>query len=79
MGRSRRRPFTGAWIETNVIRTQLSDKPGRPFTGAWIETGTLMYSPVYSPSRPFTGAWIETMLVGLMVISSWSPLHGGVD
>ena len=36
------RPFTGAWIETNVANTSCKTVMGRPFTGAWIETTTTL-------------------------------------
>jgi len=31
-------PFTGAWIETHLIRLAISTSSVAPFTGAWIET-----------------------------------------
>ncbi len=31
-------PFTGAWIETGILKGSLPFLTVAPFTGAWIET-----------------------------------------
>ena len=30
-------PFTGAWIEINVVPLSVANSEVAPFTGAWIE------------------------------------------
>ncbi len=57
---AQRRPFTGAWIETNDFRAANKAFWRRPFTGAWIETHLVNVCGLGEPGRPFTGAWIET-------------------
>ena len=54
-------PYTGAWIETPVVRYEYDIKVKvAPYTGAWIET---MFRNLFLSANavaPYTGAWIET-------------------
>ena len=54
-------PFTGAWIEINLLFSQEETVPVAPFTGAWIEIQTLLALAPPDNVAPFTGAWIEIL------------------
>ena len=57
---TRRRAFTGAWIETLRLELFNDLSRRRAFTGAWIETYLCCAVAVHFGCRAFTGAWIET-------------------
>ena len=56
-------PFTGAWIEINLMPLTSVRASVAPFTGAWIEIS--MHIGIYGHKHvaPFTGAWIEIISI----------------
>ncbi len=72
------RPFTGAWIETNLPAAIMSVLVVAPSRGRGSKLSGKPPSPE-TVSRPFTGAWIETEERRIDVHPGGSPLHGGVD
>ena len=53
-------PYTGAWIETAMLKKKRGFVRVAPYTGAWIETKEQRTSLVPFGVAPYTGAWIET-------------------
>ena len=49
-------PFTGAWIETLLLRRTCLALMVAPFTGAWIETDEVRWADEDNQVAPFTGA-----------------------
>ncbi len=73
-------PFTGAWIETSLVRRSSSPGLVAPFTGAWIETTMALIASQPHLVAPFTGAWIETRFtVSPPMLCARRALHGRVD
>ena len=52
-------PFTGVWIEMDLLVHQSKNYAVTPFTGVWIEI--LMHIGIHGHKHvtPFTGVWIE--------------------
>ena len=48
-------PFTGAWIEINVVVNHVPELKVAPFTGAWIEISGLYRLPGRVTSRSLHG------------------------
>ena len=57
---SSRRPFTGAWIETNLPPPPLPHPIVAPSRGRGLKLNTPPHPTSPGSGRPFTGAWIET-------------------
>ena len=65
-------PFTGAWIETLIRKTEEHFIGVAPFTGAWIETSYACFPVSAHGVAPFTGAWIETNRRWTCIWQKWS-------
>ena len=74
-----RRPFTGAWIETQRGCAGQSESARRPFTGAWIETVVNWWDRAGESVAPSRGRGLKPLEGPTPFNINPSPLHGGVD
>jgi len=73
-------PFTGAWIETTIIRQQLRSTLVAPFTGAWIETPPLWRAKPLNSRRAFHGRVDRNaQSVAAATFPNRRAFHGRVD
>ena len=70
-------PFTGVWIETNIIFVCQWKRKVAPFTGVWIETATISGIRRHQCVAPFTGVWIETLMSSTCAVRRKSPPSRG--
>jgi len=75
----RRRPHTGAWIETALGASSRRASSGRPHTGAWIETPWASGKTKWTPVAPTRGRGSKPVGPDGRDNIVSSPPHGGVD
>ena len=74
-------PYTGAWIETEVLGQPIFGRQlSLPTRERGLKRAFLMSEENWACVAPYTGAWIETRLGPRAVAHEWRrSLHGSVD